>query len=204
MGRPPNTELRREQIMQGLLSVMAERGYERASIAQIGKAAGLSPGLIHYHFDNKEAILLGLVEVLVTGLRERLDDLTQRAGDDAWERLFAVTDAFLATGRGSDPRATTAWVVIGAEAVRLPEVRKAYAAATAEHEALIRSRLVDVLRAEGRATRKVRKLSAAVLAYVAGAFQLSVAAPDTIPRGFAAPTARDFIRGLVEREARRD
>ena len=47
MARPSNTEERRQQIVQGLLRVMAERGYERASIAEIARAAGLTPGLVH-------------------------------------------------------------------------------------------------------------------------------------------------------------
>ena len=56
MARPSNTEERRQQIVEGLLRVMAERGYERASIAEIAKAAGLSPGLVHYHFTEKQEL----------------------------------------------------------------------------------------------------------------------------------------------------
>ena len=40
---------------------MADRGYERASVTAIAKAAGLTPGLVHYHFHNKKEILLALV-----------------------------------------------------------------------------------------------------------------------------------------------
>ena len=45
MPRPPNTEQRRSQIVGGLARVMAERGYAKATIQAIAKAAGLSPGL---------------------------------------------------------------------------------------------------------------------------------------------------------------
>ena len=57
-------EERRAQIVDGLMRVLPEHGYERASVARIAKAAGLSPGLVHHHFENKQAILLALGERL--------------------------------------------------------------------------------------------------------------------------------------------
>lgn len=54
MPRPSNTAERQEQIVLGLLEVMAERGYEKASVASIARAAELSPGLVHYHFQTKD------------------------------------------------------------------------------------------------------------------------------------------------------
>ncbi len=39
MGRPSNTKERRAQIIEGLQIAMAEKGYEKASIQSIAKAA---------------------------------------------------------------------------------------------------------------------------------------------------------------------
>ena len=58
MPRPSNTDARREQIVLGLQRVMAERGYEKATVSAIAQAAGLTPGLVHYHFKNKQEMLL--------------------------------------------------------------------------------------------------------------------------------------------------
>ncbi len=40
---------------------MSEKGYEKASIKDIANEAGITPGLIHYYFRNKEEILTELL-----------------------------------------------------------------------------------------------------------------------------------------------
>ena len=83
MPRPSNSEARRAQITRALMKVMAKRGYDGASVADIAKAAKLTPGLVHYHFESKQEILLELLASLVArheaGLEARLAAL-----DDAW------------------------------------------------------------------------------------------------------------------------
>ncbi|MDT0201930.1 helix-turn-helix domain-containing protein [Nocardioides sp. AE5] len=64
---------RREQILDAALSVIAERGFGRTSVADLAEASGLSqPGLLH-HFGCKEELFTELVrrrdEVTATGLR---------------------------------------------------------------------------------------------------------------------------------------
>jgi TetR/AcrR family transcriptional repressor of bet genes len=47
---------------------MAKRGYAGASVATIAREAGLAPGLVHYYFESKQAILLELMhEIQRTG-----------------------------------------------------------------------------------------------------------------------------------------
>ena len=65
MARPSNTDERRLQIMGALVKVMARRGYDGASVADIARAARLTPGLVHYHFKNKQEILLAALRDLV-------------------------------------------------------------------------------------------------------------------------------------------
>ena len=73
MAARTNTDERRAQIVEGLLTVMAASGYEGATIVAIGKAAGLSSGLVHYHFATKDEVLLALVDRLVVGVRVRYE-----------------------------------------------------------------------------------------------------------------------------------
>jgi TetR/AcrR family transcriptional regulator, transcriptional repressor of bet genes len=197
MGRPSNTEERRAQIVEGLLTVMAERGYAAASIAMVAQAAGVAPGLVHYHFEDKQEILLALVDTLGQRARARRDAFVAHART-ARTRLFAAIDALLAPGDGADPRAVACWVAIGAEAVRQPEVRQHYERlvheAVGELEALLR----DVLRSERRSTAKVGIAAAGLMAAVEGCFRLAAAAPDVIAAGSAAGLVRAIATGLIE------
>src|SRR5688572_12958697 len=122
VARPRSTEVRREQIVAAFRSVMAERTYDGATIAVVAEEAGLTPGLVHYHFESKLEILLALIDAQVAEHAARVDARVADAGDDPRARLDAYIDAHLATGRGADPDALACWVAITAEALRQPEV----------------------------------------------------------------------------------
>jgi AcrR family transcriptional regulator len=51
----------REKIVDAAYRVLAEQGYEAATVKEIARAAGVAPGLLHYYFASKDDLL---VEVL--------------------------------------------------------------------------------------------------------------------------------------------
>lgn len=197
MGRPPNTDERKAQIVDGLMRAMAERGYEGASIGAIAEAAGLAPGLVHYHFKTKQDVLIALVDHLALLLEARFADEISRAEETAPARLKAFLDAHVALGKGADPAAVACWVAIGAEAVRQKEVRAVYSRVVERRLDTLTALLRDVLEMEGRATSQVRAHAAALLSSVDGMFQLSIAAPEVLPRGFASRAVMDLAQGLI-------
>lgn len=197
MPRPSNTEQRREQIVRALLEVMAETGYERASVNAVARAAGLTPGLVHYHFGSKQEILLQLIEHLAGGLQERLTLRLEQAGDDPARRLRAFVDVHMAKGADADPQALACWVGIAAEAIRQPEVRVAYGAVLARELDLLSGLVREALRAGDRPTRQARSSAAAILAAIQGYYLIASAAPDLVPDGSAAPNVRRLVDSLL-------
>ncbi|WNG28906.1 TetR family transcriptional regulator [Cystobacter fuscus] len=193
MARPSNTEERRRQIVQGLLRVMAERGYERASIAEIAKAAGLSPGLVHYHFTQKQEVLLALMEQLAERGRERVKARLARTKGGPRARVEAFIEAFLSTGDDAEPESVAAWVTISAEALRQPEVRAAYDKVVRADLAHLEELVGEVLGRE-----RTRTVAAGLFAAIQGYFVLSTAAPGLIPTGSAASTVKRMAAGLLD------
>lgn len=47
----------RDKLIQAAIAVVARDGIEKASVKAIAAAAEISPGLVHYHFSSKEAVL---------------------------------------------------------------------------------------------------------------------------------------------------
>jgi TetR/AcrR family transcriptional repressor of bet genes len=201
VSRASNTAERRRQIVDGLLDVMAREGYDGASIQAIGKAAGLAPGLVHYHFETKQDVLIGLVEALSERLEERY---RTRAADarDAEGHLDALIDAHVALGRDADPRAVAVWNAISAEAVRQPKVRALYRAALARSFSEMRKLVRLCLLAEKRSTRHAGRIAAGLLSTIEGAYRIAAAAPRGLPRGYAAPVVRRMARSLILAEPR--
>ncbi|MCH8621098.1 TetR family transcriptional regulator [Undibacterium sp. TS12] len=199
MSRRPNTEQRRAEIVQALLATMAEHGYEKATIQLIAQQAGLAPGLLHYHFKTKADMLLELVKTLATLSRQRYLAFAENAVTPE-QKLHAYINARLAKGQGSDPKAVAAWVVIGAEAVRQPEVRAVYQQAVEAELRLVEELLTACLQAKGRQLRGVAQLAAGLLAYMEGSFQLASAAPEAMPVGYAAETAIQLLQSYMDAE----
>lgn len=197
MGRPSNSEERRAQIVAAFASVLARRGYEGATISEIARAAELRSGLIHYHFESKHEILLALVERLQAGLERRYQSRLG-GGCDPERALDAFIDAHVALDEDSDGSAVASWVHIGAEALHDADVRALYSQAMEERLGELRRLFSEVLRARGASTRGAREYAAVVSAAIEGSFQIGCAAPDILPRGFAAKAIRRVARGLYE------
>jgi AcrR family transcriptional regulator len=56
---------RREQIVRGAVEVLAEAGYNAASLAVIAERLGISKGVISYHFAGKAELLREVVRVVL-------------------------------------------------------------------------------------------------------------------------------------------
>lgn len=198
MGRPTNTEQRRQQIVEAMITVMAQRGYEAASIARIAAAAGLTPGLVHYHFKSKQQILLALLDLLVARHGEVLDQNLSAAGARPVDRLEAFIHCHLALGASSDPDALACWVLLCGEALRQPEVGQAYGAAMERLAALLRKIIGDGVRGEDFVCDHVGAAAGALLATIQGYFVLAATSRELIPRGSAARSTRAMAAGLLQ------
>lgn len=63
---------RRTQIIAGCVRVLAEHGYQQASLALIAKAAGVSKGLVWHYFADRDTLMEQVAVVTVTRLRNEV------------------------------------------------------------------------------------------------------------------------------------
>jgi AcrR family transcriptional regulator len=76
--------IKREEILEAALAVVAAHGYRRASVREIADAAGLSPaGLLHY-FGTKEELFVAILRA-----RDERDE-QEYVGEDTVESFLAV------------------------------------------------------------------------------------------------------------------
>ena len=64
--------LRRSQLTGAAYKVVAQKGYNDFTIKDIAEEAGLSTGLVHYYFKNKEDLLFKLLKEMNANLRDNL------------------------------------------------------------------------------------------------------------------------------------
>ena len=90
--RKPKT-VRKREIAEATVRVIASHGYYGASVARIARAVGISNSALYQHFQNREAVLIAATELM----GERAHDwIVSPQGSTAFERLDKISESHLA------------------------------------------------------------------------------------------------------------
>ncbi len=81
-----DTAIRREQIVQAALEIVAAQGLRGLSVGAVARRVGLVPSGIYRHFASKDAILEAVLDLLEERLLANVRDVCQET-PDALERL---------------------------------------------------------------------------------------------------------------------
>ena len=78
-----------KKILDTAIALFSARWYSSVSVAEICRAAGLSNGVFYRYFDNKEALVLHILEDVITRIGEALEGIQ---GTTLYERLTSMSD----------------------------------------------------------------------------------------------------------------
>ncbi len=113
--RKLSREARRAQLIEATIKVVAERGYARATLTEVASRAGLSHGLVNFHFQSKELLLTETLAYLADEYRENWARALAAAGDDPARQLDALIRADF-TPEICAPERLSAWCSFWGEA----------------------------------------------------------------------------------------
>jgi AcrR family transcriptional regulator len=120
MGRQ-RVEVRREEILVATIKEIESSGMSALRVSDVAQALGVSSGLVFYHFDTKDALLVAALEFAVERDLERLERNLAR-GRSPSERLRRVISSYGPTGAASG---WTLWIDAWTMALREPTIRQA-------------------------------------------------------------------------------
>ncbi|MDJ0788891.1 MAG: TetR/AcrR family transcriptional regulator [Myxococcota bacterium] len=126
LSQAQRTARTRSRLLRASLDLVAERGYERASLAAIGERAGYSRGVVNHCFGSKSALLGALVEEMF----ERWGDeslrpvVEGRVGADA---LCAVIDSVRSQAHQAPVELKAFYLLLFEALGPLPELRPRFA-----------------------------------------------------------------------------
>jgi AcrR family transcriptional regulator len=93
----------RLQLLSAAAELIAELGWTAVSTRILAERAGVTPGLVHYHFPSLQALLrdaaLGMISDLLSGIESIFDDA--RALDRGVEMMLGSLDAYTGSDRTS-------------------------------------------------------------------------------------------------------
>lgn len=175
MGRRSVRAERQKEIISAFMRVFSEHGYAGATVVAVADEAGLSPGLIHHHFENKDEILDRVLTELVSRFRSG-------ASDDSVE---AYVEAALQLGERADTLAARCWVGLFAEAIRNPKLFSRVKRLLTREVELICARSENISEHD----------ASAILSFIVGALVFGAFAPRKAA-GFAEPALLKFVQSI--------
>lgn len=90
-GKTEISQIRKEELTQAALKCMALKGYDRVTLDDVTKEAGLSKGIASYYFKNREELLISVIHKMwenVVGFTREIWELADQTEDP--EKVFTL------------------------------------------------------------------------------------------------------------------
>jgi TetR/AcrR family transcriptional repressor of bet genes len=140
MSLTPIKEIRRRELLDAAFKTIKKLGLHAATISRIAKEAGVSKGIIHHYFTDRET-LIELAVRHTLSLRHKAVVARLKAAQTPSERLWAIISVNL-DHNYLDAGFCRAWISIAAEAAE----NMRFAAIVRAHHSREQSNLIHALR----------------------------------------------------------
>jgi len=91
--RKASKETRQLQLIEATIDSLAKRGYSDTTMADVADGAGLSRGIVNFHFESKEKLLVATLQHMYDEYSAHWRTALQKAGEDPARRLHALVAA---------------------------------------------------------------------------------------------------------------
>ena len=78
------------EIQRGALEAFREQGYHGTSVRDIARRVGVTVPALYYHFENKQAIFVSLLETSMADFLWRVRAADEEAGDDVRDDILSA------------------------------------------------------------------------------------------------------------------
>lgn len=159
--RKLSRQARRTQLIEATIETLAVRGYARTTLTDVANQAGLSHGLVNFHFQTKEKLLTETLVYLSDEYRTNWTEALAQAGPSPAERLDALMQADFSPALCT-PARLSAWCAFWGEAQCRPLYQEHCGSNDEEYSAVLLGICADLAKAGGysfhpsRASRVIR------------------------------------------------
>ena len=132
MARKRLQEERKQQILKALDACLQEKSFEKTSIKDIARVAGVNHGVLHYYFSSKEDILLNYIDYVIEYYEEQVQewlstkDITRYGKKEFIDELFGFVNNRITLNKSLSTIFVEIWeIALYHDSVRA-KLRKAY------------------------------------------------------------------------------
>ena len=146
-GRKASKETRRQQLIEATIDSLAKRGYSETTMADVADGAGLSRGIVNFHFESKEKLLVATLQYMADEYAAHWRAALQKAGEDPAGQIATIVAADFDRAI-CNKRKLAAWCAFWGEAKSRPTYQALCGARDVKYQETVIS-LCAALKAEG-------------------------------------------------------
>ncbi len=143
IGRRASREVRRLQLIEATIDSLATRGFSETTMADVAKGAGLSHGIVNFHFKSKDMLLIATLQHMADEYADHWRAALAKAGPEPAARLWALVAADF-DRRICSKRKLAAWCAFWGEARSRPTYQAHCGARDRAYQAMFTELFVDL------------------------------------------------------------
>lgn len=178
--RKASKDVRRRQLIDATIESIAKRGFAATTMADVADGAGLSRGIVNFHFESKEKLLAETLRFMVDVYGTHWRSALETAAPTAAERLWALVRSDFSR-KVCNRRYIAAWFGLRAEALSRPTYRRICGHHDEAFEATLIELCTELVEDGGYDTDPV-KLGSGLEATLEGLWLQVLMSPDRMSR----------------------
>ena len=196
-GRKASKETRRLQLIEATIDSLARRGYSETTMADVADGAGLSRGIVNFHFESKEKLLVATLQFMADEYSAHWRASLTKAGEQPSKQLAALVAADFDRAI-CNKRKLAAWCAFWGEA----KSRPTYQALCGARDEAYQKVFIDLcatLKQEGGYDIDPHFAALGLSAMLEGLWLRLMMGTEQVTRELALRAAQDYLAALFPR-----
>lgn len=196
-GRKASKETRRQQLIEATIDSLARRGYSETTMADVADGAGLSRGIVNFHFESKEKLLVATLQAMADEYSAHWRAALVKAGDRPADQLKALVAADFDRAI-CNKRKLAAWCAFWGEAKSRPTYQALCGARDEAYQQVFID-LCERLRDEGGYDFDPTATALGISAMLEGLWLRLMMGTEDVTREIALKAANEFLGSAFPR-----
>ena len=179
------------QLIEATIDSLAKRGYSETTMADVADGAGLSRGIVNFHFESKEKLLVATLQYMADEYSTHWRNALQKAGDDPARQLLTLVAADFDRAICTK-RKLAAWCAFWGEAKSRPTYQSLCGARDAAYQNVF-IELCRTLKKQGGYTFDAVGTALALSAMLEGLWLRLMMGTEEVTRETALQAATEFM-----------
>lgn len=190
-GRKASKEVRQQQLIEATIDSLAKRGYSETTMADVADGAGLSRGIVNFHFESKDKLLVATLQYMADEYAAHWRAALTKAGEDPAHQLRALVAADFDRSI-CNKRKLAAWCAFWGEAKSRPTYQALCGARDAAYQKIFID-LCATLKGSGGYAYEPQVIALALSAMLEGLWLRLMMGTEDVTRESALQAANAFL-----------